>query len=102
MSRCSASTEDELFWPSRIINLEALNAILATIDVTIIKERKKLWSRIFHEARICSEPGKGISRTNTLQLLIYHKVTGDTATTPYVVTAMSPYTELILPQHQQI
>ena len=103
MSRCSERKENEPDWSSRkSINLEALNAVLATIDVTIIKERKKLWSRIFHEARICVEPGRGISRANTLQLLIYHKVTGDTTTTPYVVTAMPPKAKLTLPQYQQI
>ncbi|KAH8105357.1 Ion transport protein-domain-containing protein [Cristinia sonorae] len=81
VARSQASEEDKQLWPSRVVrgvNVDVLNADLANIDPSIIKKRKELYNRLFHEARISFEPGKGISFTNMLLLLAHHKLIVDT------------------------
>lgn len=81
MSRSKASEEDQQLWPTRIVNglnLDVLNANLANVDIAKVKERKELYNKLFHEARISFEPGKGISFTNMLLLLAHHKLIVDT------------------------
>lgn len=54
-----------------------LQANLNGIDRATIKRRKNLYNRLYHEARISHEPGKGISFTNMLLLLAHHKLIDD-------------------------
>lgn len=59
------------------VDLDTLNANLDNIDRATIKRRKELYNRLYHEARISYEPGKGISFTNMLLLLAHHKLIED-------------------------
>lgn len=80
MARCKAGDKDESFWTRRIIDgfdLDRLNDSLDRIDRDAIKKRKNLYNRLYHEARISCEPGKGISFTNMLLLLAHHKLIDD-------------------------
>ena len=52
-------------------------AVLSGVDRAAIKRRKNLYNRLYHEARISHEPGKGISFTNMLLLLAHHKLIVD-------------------------
>ncbi|KAI0331568.1 hypothetical protein GY45DRAFT_1248483 [Cubamyces sp. BRFM 1775] len=54
-----------------------VEGILSGIDRAAIKRRKNLYNRLYHEARISHEPGKGISFTNMLLLLAHHKLIVD-------------------------
>ena len=59
------------------IDLEELGNNLDVIDRASIKRRKELYNRLYHEARISYEPGRGISFTNMLLLLAHHKIIVD-------------------------
>lgn len=59
------------------MNLRKLNAALNKIDYTEIRRRRNLYSRLYHEANITHEQGKGISFTNMLMLLAHHKLIED-------------------------
>ncbi|KAH9939624.1 Ion transport protein-domain-containing protein [Epithele typhae] len=52
-------------------------AVLGGLDRPAMKRRKNLYNRLYHEARISHEPGKGISFTNMLLLLAHHKLIVD-------------------------
>lgn len=74
-------------WSDRIVEGQDLNktdAILGGIDRVAIKRRKNLYNRLYHEARISHEPGKGISFTNVLLLLAHHKLIVDREALVYV------------------
>ncbi|KAI0073340.1 hypothetical protein K474DRAFT_1666711 [Panus rudis PR-1116 ss-1] len=80
MARAKVRDNMQSQWPARIvdgINIDALNADLDNIDRAEIKRRKELYNRLYHEARISHEPGKGISFTNMLLLLAHHKLIVD-------------------------
>lgn len=74
-------------WQSRItagIDLDILDNNLNIIDRASVKRRKELYNRLYHEARISYEPGKGISFTNMLLLLAHHKLIVDREALVYV------------------
>ncbi|KAI0698022.1 Ion transport protein-domain-containing protein [Cytidiella melzeri] len=56
------------------LDIYALQANVNSVDRTVMKRRKNLYNRLYHEARISYEPGKGISFTNMLLLLAHHKI----------------------------
>ncbi|RPD56855.1 hypothetical protein L226DRAFT_468999 [Lentinus tigrinus ALCF2SS1-7] len=67
-------------WSEKIVEGHDFNkteAILSNLDRAAIKRRKNLYNRLYHEARISHEPGKGISFTNMLLLLAHHKLIVD-------------------------
>lgn len=55
----------------------SLEANVNSIDRATIKRRKNVYNRLYHEARISYEPGRGISFTNMLLLLAHHKIIVD-------------------------
>ncbi|GJE94122.1 Ion transport protein-domain-containing protein [Phanerochaete sordida] len=59
------------------VDVNRLQVNVNSIDRQMIKRRKNLWNRLYHEARISYEPGKGISFTNMLLLLAHHKLIVD-------------------------
>ncbi|KAH9849175.1 Ion transport protein-domain-containing protein [Lenzites betulinus] len=67
-------------WSEKIVegyDFNKVEAILSSVDRAAIKRRKNLYNRLYHEARISHEPGKGISFTNMLLLLAHHKLIVD-------------------------
>ena len=66
------------------IDLYGLEANVNSIDRAVIKRRKNVYNRLYHEARISYEPGRGISFTNMLLLLAHHKIIVDNEALVYV------------------
>ena len=67
-------------WSEKIIegyDFNKTELVLSNMDRMAIKKRKNLYNRLYHEARISHEPGKGISFTNMLLLLAHHKLIVD-------------------------
>ncbi|TBU26428.1 Ion transport protein-domain-containing protein [Dichomitus squalens] len=67
-------------WSEKIIqgyDFSKTELVLSNMDRMAIKRRKNLYNRLYHEARISHEPGKGISFTNMLLLLAHHKLIVD-------------------------
>ena len=80
MARAAVDLSLTSTWTPNIVegmDLDKLNATLSGIDRAAIKRRKNLYNRLYHEARISHEPGKGISFTNMLFLLAHHKLIVD-------------------------
>lgn len=50
---------------------------IAQIDYRRVRERRQLFSRLYNEARISEEPGKGISFTAMLMMLAHYKLIDD-------------------------
>lgn len=77
--RCAENQRSTNMWTSTVdgVDIDKLNATLSGIDRAATKRRKNLYNRLFHEARISHEPGKGISFTNMLLLLAHHKLIVD-------------------------
>ena len=74
-------------WLEKIVggyDFNKTEAILSNLDRAAIKRRKNLYNRLYHEARISHEPGKGISFTNMLLLLAHHKLIVDKEALVYV------------------
>ncbi|OJA17446.1 hypothetical protein AZE42_05939 [Rhizopogon vesiculosus] len=59
------------------LNLRKVNKMLKKIDPNIIRHRRAVYSRLFHEASIINRHGKGISFTDMLFLLAHHKLIVD-------------------------
>lgn len=102
----SRSQDDDSTPEEHHLNIAKLQANVNVIDRSMIKRRKNLWNRLYHEARISYEPGKGISFTNMLLLLAHHKLIVDQEALVYVhITAGSLSPDLLLqftrPRHPQ-
>ena len=82
------------------LNIGKLQANVNVIDRAMIKPRKNLWNRLYHEARISYEIGKGISFTNMLLLLAHHKLIVDQEALVYVLMSHF-YTETHSPYSLQ-
>ncbi|KAJ3560877.1 hypothetical protein NP233_g10548 [Leucocoprinus birnbaumii] len=59
------------------INIRAVERVIDSIDRSVIKRRKALYSRLYHEAILSSRPGVGISFTEMLLLLAHHRLIED-------------------------
>jgi hypothetical protein len=59
------------------LNTGKVNQILRTIDSNVIRQRRAVYCRLFHEASIVNRHGKGISFTDMLFLLAHHKLIVD-------------------------
>lgn len=80
MGACREDPSNETMWPSKIVDtvdLHQLNKVLNTIDYSAIRKRRALYNRLYHEASISHQQGKGISFTNMLLMLAHHKLIVD-------------------------
>lgn len=59
------------------LDLSKLEQILDGIDYAAVRQRKVVYSRLYHEAIISHERGLGISFTDMLTLLAHHKLIVD-------------------------
>lgn len=76
----SASQASSDSWRSVVvdgIDVTKLNKLLGSVDNTKIRKRRAVYSKLYHEAMISQEPGKGISFTNMLLMLAHHKLIDD-------------------------
>ncbi|KAG5652105.1 hypothetical protein H0H81_006278 [Sphagnurus paluster] len=77
---CKESQDPEMNWSSRIVHgvdLGKLEAILGGLDYAAIRKRRGIYSRLYHEANISHQQGRGISFNNMLILLAHHKLIVD-------------------------
>lgn len=72
--------EAQMEHPAMIIeNIDTLKLrdALVGLDGSKIRKRRAIYSRLWNEAIISQEPGKGISFTNMLLMLAHHKLIDD-------------------------
>ncbi|KAH0580401.1 hypothetical protein H2248_001903 [Termitomyces sp. 'cryptogamus'] len=77
---CRESADPEINWSSRIVagvDMGRLEAVLSGLDHEAIRKRRTVYSRLYHEASISHEPGRGISFNDMLILLAHHKLIVD-------------------------
>jgi hypothetical protein len=80
MTACKESSEAEYTWPSKVIDgidISKLEKIVGGIDYASIRKRRAIYSRLYHEASISHQQGRGISFTDMLLLLAHHKLIVD-------------------------
>ena len=56
------------------VDVRHIEAVLRQVDVQRVRQRRELFARLFHEARISEEPGRGISFTSMLTMLAHYKL----------------------------
>jgi hypothetical protein len=56
------------------LDLLKLGTLLEEVDFDEIAKRKRLFNRLYHEALLTEEPGRGISFTGMLLLLAQYKL----------------------------
>lgn len=56
------------------VDLHLLSSKLRQIDYDSIAKRRAAYNRLYHEALLLSEKGKGLSFKNTLMLLAHYKL----------------------------
>jgi hypothetical protein len=66
------------------INLDKLNRMLKSVDYASVKNKKAVYSRLYHEANATHYSGRGISFTDMLLLLAHHKLIVDREALVYV------------------
>ncbi|KZT30145.1 hypothetical protein NEOLEDRAFT_1238275 [Neolentinus lepideus HHB14362 ss-1] len=59
------------------VDMRKLTRILDGIDYSSIRRRRTIYNRLYHEAVLFHEKGKGISFTNMLLMLAHHKLIDD-------------------------
>ncbi|KAG6833310.1 hypothetical protein H0H87_008942 [Tephrocybe sp. NHM501043] len=67
-------------WSSRVVegvDLGKLEAVLSGLDYTAVRKRRAIYSRLYHEASISHQQGRGISFNDMLILLAHHKLIVD-------------------------
>jgi voltage-dependent calcium channel len=82
LASCTDTTDPDNEWRSATkspydVNLKQLDATLSRIDYEAIRRRRQLFSRLYHEAVLTHQRGKGISFTDMLLLLAHHKLIVD-------------------------
>ncbi|KAG6853798.1 hypothetical protein C0991_001248 [Blastosporella zonata] len=77
---CRESSEPGMNWSSRVVegvDLGKLEAVLSGLDYAAIRKRRAIYSRLYHEASISHQQGRGISFNDMLILLAHHKLIVD-------------------------
>lgn len=59
------------------LDVGKINRALDNLDNAKIRKKRTLYAKVYNEAMISQEPGKGISFTNMLLLLAHHKLIDD-------------------------
>ncbi|KAF7291112.1 hypothetical protein MIND_01254300 [Mycena indigotica] len=79
-ARCKPSSDSVYAPHSRVvdgIDLNRLEKVLGEIDYSAIRKRRAVYCRLYHEASISHQHGRGISFTDMLFLLAHHKLIVD-------------------------
>ena len=59
------------------VSVARLNQVLSSVDYGQTRKRRAIYNRLYHEALVVEDPGKGISFTNMLLLLAHYKIIDD-------------------------
>lgn len=78
-SRDAGGESGYAFKPATVagIDLKRLNKTLDGIDYASIRRRRSIYCRLYHEASISHQHGRGISFTDMLMMLAHHKLIVD-------------------------
>lgn len=68
------------------VDVGKLQQITSHIDYTKVRARRQTFARLYNEARISEEPGRGIGFTAMLLLLAHHKLIEDEEALQYAVS----------------
>ena len=74
---CRESPKSNTAWVVEGLDLGKLEVLLNGIDYPTIRQRRTIYSRLYHEAIITHEPGRGISFNDMLLLLAHHILIND-------------------------
>lgn len=74
MRACKQSPHPNTAWVEGGLDLGKLESLLNGIDYSMIRKRRAIYSRLYHEAIISHQPGRGISFNDMLLLLAHHKL----------------------------
>jgi hypothetical protein len=77
---CTDPQDADYTWPSKFVDrldLNKLGQMLNRIDYVTIRRRRNVYSRLYHEASISHQQGRGISFTDMLLMLAHHKLIDD-------------------------
>ncbi|KAJ6472696.1 Ion transport protein-domain-containing protein [Mycena vitilis] len=77
---CRPSNDSQYSSPGRIVDgvdLNKLDKVLKNIDYASIRKRRAVYARLYHEASISHQQGRGMSFTGMLFLLAHHKLIVD-------------------------
>ncbi|KAF8465445.1 Ion transport protein-domain-containing protein, partial [Russula ochroleuca] len=82
LASCRDATDPDLKWrpgtrSSHGLDLRLLSVAISRIDYEDIRRRRRLFSRLYHEAIITHQHKKGVSFTDMLLLLAHHKLIVD-------------------------
>jgi hypothetical protein len=82
LASCKDTTDPNFKWKpgtksSHGVDLGLLNSTLSAIDYQEIRRRRRLFSRLYHEAIITQQDKSGISFTDMLLLFAHHKLIVD-------------------------
>jgi hypothetical protein len=80
MAACKETPDAAYDWPSNVINgidFTKLEKVVGSIDYASVRKRRAIYSRLYHEASISHQQGRGISFTDMLLLLAHHKLIVD-------------------------
>ena len=61
----------------RAVDVRRVEAQIAQIDYQKVRQRRQLFARLYNEARISEEAGRGISFTAMLMMLSHYKLIDD-------------------------
>ena len=67
------------------LDLRKLARAIQSIDGPSIRKRRAIYNRLYHEALVFQERGKGISFTNMLFMLAHYKLIDDREALVYVI-----------------
>lgn len=59
------------------VDVRRVEGLVGQIDAQQVRERRNTFIRLYHEARISSEPGRGISFTSMMFMLAHYKLIDD-------------------------
>jgi hypothetical protein len=59
------------------VDITRLQDMISHIDYDKVRDRRRTFARLYNEARISEEPGKGIGFTAMLLLLAHYKLIDD-------------------------
>lgn len=81
----STITGEEIEVP---LNMRRLNAVLNNVDYDEVRRRRRMYCRLYYEARVVEE-GPGVSFTHMLLLLAHHKLIDDNKALRQVLSVLT-------------
>ena len=84
MEACEQHSDSNTAWVVDGLDVGKLESLLNGIDYLTIRKRRAVYSRLYHEAIICHQPGRGLSFNDMLVLLAHHKLIVDGEALMYV------------------